>query len=136
MKTSDIDNLISLFKNDATLLSMVDSDNIRIGWTDKISDFPSVIITIAGDDIVGKLGYGTSSSGSKERIDTGRIQIDVYSDTSARNCSLILDRIVTLLLQTDIFLTKHKISDISFYDDDTKTWRRTSAWEFNNVHVD
>jgi len=136
MKTTDIDNLISELKGDATLLSMVDSSNIRIGWVNVISEFPSVIITIVGDDIIQKLGYSTSPDGSKERVDTGRVQIDIYSDKSARECAVILDRITLILLQSSKFLKMRKTSDSQLFDNETRTWRRVTTWEFQNVHAD
>lgn len=132
MLTTDIDTIITALKSDSTLTSLVPADNIKVGWVNEINSFPSIILTIIGDDIVGRLGYNNTN----ERTDRFRIQIDVYSSTSSRECSQIVDRIALILLHSPSFHVIRKTDDTQVYMEDANVWRRITTWEFTDIRVE
>ena len=140
MTVTEIDNIISALKSDTTLISMVSASNIRIGWVSTIQSFPSVVLTLIGGSATGRLGYQSSSTGSKLRTNTGTMQIDVYIDNEsggARKAGEICDRIDKIFLSgISGILEFHKDSDVMMYDDSINVWRRTMRWSYTSIVSD
>ena len=140
MTVSDVDNLISTLRNDATLTSMVPSSDIKVGWVSKVENFPCIIVTLVGGTAKGRLGYNTATSGEKLRTDTGTFQIDVYTTDEgggARKAGEICDRIEKVLLPNITGISGlNKTSDVMMYDDEQHVWRRSMRWDYLVVRAD
>lgn len=114
------------------LTSLVDDEDIQVGWKRELTDFPCIIISQAGGVDYGYLGYSTSPSGSKLSREESYYQIDIYSRTSMKN---ILD-IYGILREILIKLGYRKTADNDAFEIEYNAFRKITTWRKVTFHND
>jgi hypothetical protein len=123
--------------NDGRVTDLVDTGNIKVGFTRKSDDFPCISIHRVGGNTVGKLGYGTSDAGSKDRTENRLFQVDILCRTSIEDLELIDDAVIKALcsgVTTGKWMSMQ--SNPSFYDYSYDAQRVAQTWSYGEFVQD
>jgi len=112
--------------------SLVDTGNIRVGWSQQADEFPCIIIQQTGGTDVGYIGYNQTAAGSKVRLETVTLQLDIFSQTSRANVLDIADAVVPVMISGGC----RKESDMDMYNDDIEVHRKVQTYTLNRFHDD
>lgn len=116
--------LRELLINDATITSYVNANDITVGWSRELANFPCITISNAGGTSQGYIGNGSASDGNRVAKETLIIQIDIISRTNVKNTYDIADAISEVLLANGYT----KSSDNDMYIDDFEAYRKVMIW--------
>lgn len=119
--------------NYTPLVSLVPASNIIIGYGKVRDKFPCVTLSQVGGDSYGRLGYNTSIEGTKDRIDTWMMQIDIYERDNIEDLELISDEIQKALLSGSIC---RKVGDVDGYEDVYNAYRKTQTYTVSKLFMD
>jgi len=132
MSFTSITHIRGYLISSSSVTSLVNTNNIKVGWPKSLDSFPCVTITQTGGGDYGYLGYGTSTAGSKIRREESTFQIDIFSQSSRLETIQIADEIVKVLISG----TCRKNSDIDMYDDETGLYRKIQTYTITEFHDD
>ena len=108
----------------SNLTAIVPSNNIKIGWQNEISSFPTITIFQIGGTSKGQLGYNTAAVGSGLVKESFGPQIEIYSRTSTLQNYQILDELNDIMISSGY----EKLSDLDIYDDTLGAHRKITRW--------
>lgn len=114
-------DLYDSLRNDANITALVPSDNIKVGWQNEFTSYPSISLIQVGGSSVGRLGYNHISGQIDENFG---VQLEIYSQTSLKENYDILDR----LQNTMISAGYEKLSDSDNWDDKLSAHRKITRW--------
>lgn len=120
MTTQLMTNLYDNLTNNSSLTSIVSADDIDIGWQTEDINYPSISITQAGGGAIGQLGYKDKNRTLEDFV----VQIDIYSDTSAKKTYNICDEIENILVSSNY----EKTADSDMWEPDLNAHRKTTQW--------
>jgi len=132
MTVDTVSTLRNYLVSTSAVTSLVPAGDIKVGWQDEITSFPSIIIyQIAGTDI-GYMAYNTQTAGNKLRLETSNITCDILSRTSMYHAYQIADVIVPVMISGGC----RKVQDTDLYDDNMKVHRKVLTFRTQRHQTD
>ena len=117
----------------SSLKPLVNSNNIKVGWSKLPDSFPCIIITQMGGTDTGYLGYKSSAAGSRLRKEYATIQVDILDKINRLNTIIIGDIITPVLMVSS---QCSKVGDIETYDDTLSAYRKVQTYSMLSFHND
>jgi hypothetical protein len=124
-----IKDLYDTITDDTNITNLVDSSNIKVGWQNTISTYPSIAIIRIGGNAVGRLGHNTSDYGQVE--ENFGVQIEIYSQNSLKEVYDICD-LLTLNMITNGY---SKLSDTDDWDDTLSAHAKITRWNKLSIYT-
>ena len=118
-----------LLISDSDITNIVPDANIRVGWSNILTAFPSITITLVSDRDVGWIGYGISPDGSRLHRSDIILQIDILSKESITQISNIGDNVTSLLMKNGYV----KISEGDSFEDNIKAYRKSIRFSYTSI---
>jgi len=116
--------------------TQVGVSNIKLGYKTTIDSIPCITIQRIGGDSYAKLGYGTSTGGSKDRDETRLMQIDIFHD-SILNLELLDDIVIKAIFSgSRVGEGLRLTSNPPVWDSSYESYRSIQTWNCNEIVQD
>jgi hypothetical protein len=123
--------------NDGRVTDLVDDSNIKIGYVKDEIKYPTISLYRSEGSSRGKLGYKTSTKGSRDREIQCGFVIDIYHRDSVEDVEKIDDAVQKALhsgSSTGVGL--QMTGNPSIWDDTHNAYRVSQTWLYNEILSD
>lgn len=128
MLASYFTSIRNLLKNDSTLQTLLGGEHVYIAHVAQANQIPSITLLANNETSKKRVGY----QNWKLRDMTSVIQMDVWSDESFYEVTIIANRIDVLLNETGVSGTRGwpKVTDSDQFEPENKIYHKTIRYEF------
>jgi hypothetical protein len=126
----------TLLINDFNVSSTVGAHNVKVGYQRIVSNRPCVALFRAGSSSYGRLGYGESDPGSRDRVVDSMMQIDIFHD-SIQELEILDDYVVKAIMVSGQTGTGYRLmSNPSGFDESYDCYRTIQTWLCSEIVQD
>jgi len=124
----------NILVSDNDITSIVDTSNIKVGFSVEPDAYPCVTLSQIGGESYGFLGYKNASIGSRNRGDSWLMQVDIYSRDSVAQVQLIADEIEKAFHISGSGY--RKVGDVDGFEEGLKAYHKVQTWSCLRVTQD
>lgn len=122
-----IKDLYDSITGNSNITALVSSSDIKVGWQNELSNYPSIVILGGGGNAVGRLGYHDVSGQIDENFSP---DIEIYSQKSLKENYDILDQLSKVMISANY----EKLSDNDLWDDTLSAHRKVTRWNKRKIY--